>query len=421
MWHGSVSARFAGARYRYGCPVVSGGIVALVVAAGQGNRAGGAVLKQYTALGGEAVLTTTLRRLLAEPRINAVRAVIADGDEGLYHQAVAPITQDEPRLLAPVSGGADRQASVHAGLASLAKLAPDIVLIHDGVRPFASLDLIGRVIDGTDAGRGAIPALPVFDTLKRLDNGHVGATVDRAELRRVQTPQGFPFAPILAAHETAARESVHGLTDDAAIASRVALALKFVPGEEDNMKITLPGDHERAERMLRPRPLLPHTGIGFDVHGFEAGSGVVLCGVSIPFDKALKGHSDADVALHALTDAIYGALAEGDIGSHFPPTDPKWRGEVSSVFLEHAIARVAARHGRIVHVDLTIICEAPKIAPHRETMVENLAALLGLGAEAVSIKATTTERLGFTGREEGIAVQAVATVLFPDTEDQRNG
>ena len=395
--------------------------MALVVAAGQGRRAGGTVLKQYSPLGGEAVLTQTLRRLLAHPRIDAVRTVIATGDEVLYREAVAILAGSEPRLLAPVTGGADRQASVHAGLASLAELNPAIVLIHDGVRPFVSRDLIGRVIGATTADQGAIPAMPVVDTLKRLDNGHVGATVDREALRRVQTPQGFPFAPILAAHEAAAREGTSGLTDDAAIAARVLLPVKFVLGEEDNMKITLAGDLKRAERMVSPRPLLPHTGMGYDVHGFKAGTNVILCGVEIPFDRSLKGHSDADVAMHALTDALYGALAEGDIGSHFPPSDPAWRGQASSVFLAHAIARVAARHGRIVHVDLTIICEAPKIGPHRDAMTAKLGALLGLGGHGVSIKATTTERLGFTGRGEGIAAQAVATVLLPDTEGLADG
>lgn len=379
-------------------------IMALVVAAGRGRRFGGEVPKQYHNLAGRPVLAHSLAALSVNPQIDGVRAVIHPDDADLYGGAAHGLD-----LLPPIHGGATRQDSVRLGLESLAPLAPDVVLIHDGARPFADAGTIGRVIAALETRPGAIPAVAVADTLKRGAGGLVSATVDRSALWRAQTPQGFRFADILAAHRDAAG---HDLTDDAAVAEHAGLAVALVPGDEDNFKVTTAADLERAARVFAG-PGETRLGTGYDVHRFAPGTGVWLCGVEIPHDSRLEGHSDADVALHAATDAILGAIAAADIGRHFPPTDPKWKGASSDRFLGHAAGLVTALGGRIVHLDITIICERPKVGPHRGAMQARVADILGIRQDRVSVKATTTEGLGFTGRREGIAAQAAATVWLP--------
>ncbi len=379
-------------------------VVVLVVAAGRGRRFGGDVPKQYLDLAGRPVLRHSLAAFAANPEIDAVRAVIHPDDRQLYDAAAAGLGLGEP-----VPGGAQRQDSVRLGLESLAELDPDIVLIHDGARPFADAGTIGRVIAALKDHPGAIPAVPVADTLKRGQDGMIAGTVDRAGLWRAQTPQGFRFADILAAHRAAAGRE---LTDDAAVLEAAGRPVALVMGSEDNVKITTTADLERARRAFAG-PGETRTGSGYDVHRFAPGDRVWLCGVPVPHDSALEGHSDADVAQHALTDAILGAIAAGDIGRHFPPTDPRWKGAASHLFLSHAAGLVAGLGGRIVNVDVTIVCERPKVGPHRAAMQARLAEILGVAQDRVSVKATTTEGLGFAGRREGIAAQAVATVWLP--------
>lgn len=379
-------------------------VVALVVAAGRGRRFGGDLPKQYQALAGRPVLAHTLAALAVNPQIDAVRAVIHPDDIDLYRGASAGLD-----LLEPVPGGATRQDSVRLGLESLEALAPDVVLIHDGARPFADAGTVGRVITALERHPGAIPAVAVADTLKRGEGGLVSGTTDRAGLWRAQTPQGFRFADILRAHRTLAGNE---LTDDAAVAEHMGLQVALVAGDEDNFKITTAADLERAARAFAG-PGETRVGSGYDVHRFAPGTGVWLCGVEIPYDSRLDGHSDADVALHAATDAVLGAISAADIGRHFPPTDPKWKGASSDRFLAHAAGLVAALGGRIVHLDVTVICERPKVGPHRGAMQARVAEILGIRQDRVSVKATTTEGLGFTGRREGIAAQATATVWLP--------
>jgi 2-C-methyl-D-erythritol 4-phosphate cytidylyltransferase/2-C-methyl-D-erythritol 2,4-cyclodiphosphate synthase len=378
---------------------------ALVVAAGRGQRFGGSLPKQYATLAGVPLLRHSLRAFAAHPAIAEVRAVIHPDDRPLYDAAAAGLD-----LAEPVAGGRSRQESVLRGLESLAGAAPAQVLIHDGARPFVSAAVIDRVVAALAESPGAIAALPVVDTLKQGDNGRIAATRDRAGLWGAQTPQGFRFAEILAAHRAAAGEE---LTDDAAVAERAGLAVALVEGSRENMKVTSQDDLRAAERWLRGAQEETRVGQGFDVHAFGPGDHVTLCGLRIDHDAGLVGHSDADVGLHALTDAILGALGAGDIGNHFPPSDPQWKGADSGRFLAHARDLVAARGGRLLHLDVTLICEAPKIGPHRAAMVARIAGLLDLPAERVSVKATTTEKLGFTGRGEGIAAQAVATIALP--------
>ncbi|HEX2113741.1 MAG TPA: bifunctional 2-C-methyl-D-erythritol 4-phosphate cytidylyltransferase/2-C-methyl-D-erythritol 2,4-cyclodiphosphate synthase, partial [Alphaproteobacteria bacterium] len=373
--------------------------VALVVAAGRGTRAGGALPKQYRDLGGRAVLRWSLERFRRHPRVGAVRAVIHPDDRALYDAAAAGLD-----LLPPVHGGATRQDSVRLGLESLASLRPQTVLIHDAARPFFDDATIDRTIDALAQSPGAIVAVPVTDTIKRGKNGRIGGTVDRAGLWRAQTPQGFRFDAILAAHRAALGAE---LSDDAAVAERAGLPVALVPGSEMNTKLTSEDDLRRAA-LLAGVVTETRVGSGFDVHAFGPGDHVWLCGIKIPHSEALVGHSDADVALHALTDAILGAIGAADIGAHFPPSDPRWRGAASDKFLAHAVSLLTARGGTVVHADVTIICERPKIGPHRAAMIERLAAILGVDNSRCSVKATTTEGLGFTGRGEGIAVQAVA-------------
>lgn len=380
--------------------------VAIIVAAGRGSRVGGDLPKQYIPIGGEPVIRRTLRAFSSHSLVDAVLPVIHMDDVDLFREAAQDI-----ETLPPVSGGETRQDSVRAGLEHLEQISPstDYVLIHDAARAFVSECLISSVVEALANHEGAIPALRVVDTLKRENSeGLIEETVEREALWRAQTPQGFRFLDILAAHRTFAGES---LTDDSALAEQAGLAVALVPGEESNVKITTSEDINAANEKLAQGD--PRMGQGFDVHRFCDGDGVTLCGVNIPHTQGLEGHSDADVAMHALTDALLGALADGDIGAHFPPTDERWRGAASDIFLKFAAERVAGRGGRIVNVDVTIVCESPKIGPHRAAMTERLAGVLGVAENRVSVKATTTEKLGFTGRGEGIAAQAVATIILP--------
>jgi len=379
--------------------------IALVVAAGRGTRLGAPLPKQYLPLAGEPLLRHALRALAAHPRISGVRAVIHPDDREHYETAARGLD-----LLPPVPGGAQRQDSVRLGLESLIEIDPGAVAIHDGARPFIEAALIDRVLDAIDHAPGAIPALAIADTLKRGRDGRIVETVDRNQLWRAQTPQAFRFQEILAAHRSAVGLE---LSDDAAVAERAGLAVSLVTGSENNLKVTAPDDLARAEAMLLARLGDIRTGQGFDVHPLGPGDHVWLCGIEVPHERALIGHSDADVGLHAITDAVLGALGAGDIGQHFPPSDAKWRGAASDQFLRHAAALVAERGGRISHVDVTLICERPKVSPHRPAMIARIAEILGLSPDRVSVKATTTEKLGFTGREEGIAAQAIATIRLP--------
>jgi 2-C-methyl-D-erythritol 4-phosphate cytidylyltransferase/2-C-methyl-D-erythritol 2,4-cyclodiphosphate synthase len=380
-----------------------GRIVALLVAAGSGSRTGGGVPKQYRLIAGKPLLAHAIEAL-AHPRVDAVQVVIGAGQEALYREAVG-----ERPLPAPVTGGAERQDSVRGGLEAIAaEGGAETVLIHDAARAFLPAAVIDRLLDALGENGGAVPVLPVVDTLARAD-GRLGDTVAREGLVRVQTPQAFRFAAILAAH----RAWSGSATDDAQVARAAALAVVTVEGDAMLEKLTYEADFARAEERLRAR-LTSRTGMGYDVHAFEPGDGLWMGGILIPHSRGLKGHSDADVVLHAVTDALLGAIGEGDIGQHFPPSDPQWRGAASSRFVEHARSLIKARGGRIDHVDATVICEEPKVGPHRDAMRARLAELLGLPLARVSIKATTSERLGFTGRGEGIAAQAVATVSLPE-------
>ncbi|MGF1543613.1 MAG: bifunctional 2-C-methyl-D-erythritol 4-phosphate cytidylyltransferase/2-C-methyl-D-erythritol 2,4-cyclodiphosphate synthase [Parvularculaceae bacterium] len=390
--------------------------VALLVAAGRGTRAGPGGPKQYRSLAGEAVLVHAARAFLEHPRIDAVRVVIHADDRDEYDAAMRPLAGDG-KLLEPTTGGAERQDSVRLGLESLAEQRPERVLIHDAARPFIDADTISRVLDALEAADGAIAALPVFDTIKRADGADaptIETTVPREALWRAQTPQGFRYEAIRSAHAAAGGRR---MTDDAAVAEAAGVRVRLAPGSPDNMKITQAEDFGMAETLLGRRAPRGagefRSGSGYDVHAFEPGDAVVLCGVSVEHDARLKGHSDADVGMHALTDAIFGALGAGDIGDWFPPSDPQWKGAASRVFLEKACELVAKAGGALVNCDVTLICEAPRIGPHRAAMRDALAEIMGVAPARVSVKATTTERLGFTGRKEGIAALASATVRLP--------
>lgn len=379
---------------------------ALIVAGGTGQRFGAERPKQYLDLAGKPILRRTVEAFLGHPAVSSVQLVIDPAWRGAYDAAVAGLDLPEP-----VSGGATRQDSVRNGLEAIAARGGcDRVLIHDAARPLIDAATITAVIAALDDAPGAIAAVPVADTLKRGAAGAVTATIDRDGLWRAQTPQGFRFPLILDAHRAAAGLA---LTDDAAVAERAGLAVALVPASEENFKVTTPDDLVRASRALLASLGDIRTGSGYDVHRFTDGDFVTLCGLRVPHGQGLDGHSDADVGLHALTDALLGALAAGDIGSHFPPSDPQWRGADSARFLRHAADLVAARGGVIAHADITIICERPKIGPHRAAMAARVAEILGIAVDRVSVKATTTERLGFTGRGEGIAAQAVATIRLP--------
>lgn len=387
------------------------GCTALILAGGSGVRLGADLPKQYLLLAGEPILRRSLRAFLDHPAVDAVRVVIGAEDRERYDEAVEGLD-----LLPAIIGGATRQESGRLGLESLEGLNPQHVMIHDAARPLVSADLIGRVIAALDDHPGAIPAMPVVDTLKRSDDTGARAveTVERTGLWRAQTPQGFRYADILAAHRALDKASAgRELTDDAAIAQAAGLDVALVTGDEDNIKVTTMDDLTRAARILTGASVT-RVGTGFDVHRFGTGDSVMLCGVRIPHDRGLEGHSDADVALHAITDALLGAIAAGDIGMHFPPSDEKWRGAASDVFLRHAASLVRDTGGEIVNIDVTLICEAPKIGPHRQAMAARVAEIVEIEAARVGVKGTTTEGLGFTGRGEGIAAQAVASVRLPN-------
>jgi 2-C-methyl-D-erythritol 4-phosphate cytidylyltransferase/2-C-methyl-D-erythritol 2,4-cyclodiphosphate synthase len=375
-------------------------IAAILVAAGSGSRFGTEIPKQFLRLAGRPVIRHAAKSLacevdLLQPVGNA--GPIEAALEGMAHLPVVP-------------GGATRQASVRAGLEALVPHAPDLVLVHDAARPLIPADTIPALLAALKQAPGAIPAVPVADTLKRGANGQIVETVSRSGLFRAQTPQAFRFAALLAAHRAPATDTA---TDDASLLEAAGQTVLLVPGAENNIKLTYPEDLQRLERAMGGS-FVPRVGTGLDVHAFADDRPLVLCGVTINHPRGLAGHSDADVGIHALCDAIYGALAEGDIGRHFPPSEAAWKDADSARFLVHAAGRIAARGGRLANVDVTLICERPKMAPYAAAMTARLAALLGVDASRVSVKATTTERLGFTGRGEGIAAQAVATVLVPD-------
>lgn len=379
--------------------------VALVVAGGRGSRARGNVPKQYQDLGGSAVLTHSLRTLAAHPDVSSVCVVIHPDDRAFYTFATEGLT-----LLEPVAGGETRQESVRLGLERLADLAPDAVVIHDAARPFLSRNIVSETLAALTHFPGAVAAVPVRDTLKRVRDGIVQATVERAELWRAQTPQAFRYGGILAAHYGAAGMD---LTDDAAVAETAGLAVTLVEDSVDNIKITTSEDLARAGRFLAASLGDVRVGSGVDVHRFGRGDSVMLCGIRVPHSHGLVGHSDADPGLHAVTDALLSTVGAGDIGVHFPPADPKWKGADSALFLEFAADAVRARGGMISHIAINLICESPRIDAHRDAMAKRIGDIVRIGADRVAVSATTTEGLGFTGRGEGIAARATATVRLP--------
>ena len=379
-------------------------VAAVIVAAGRGIRLGEPVPKQYLPLGAKPVLRHGLDTFLAHPAIASVQVVIGMEDQADYAGAIAGLVSD--RLRPPVPGAATRAGSVLAGLEALESDAPDVVLIHDAARPFVTPALISAIVAALEGAPGALLALPVVDALWREEEGAAQEPVAREALWRAQTPQGFRFAEILAAHRAHSGEAA----DDVAVAREAGLEVRLVAGSESNFKITTAADLDRA-RALMEGPMDIRTGNGFDVHAFGPGEAVMLCGVRLPCDRGLVGHSDADVGLHALTDAIFGALAEGDIGQWFPPSDPAWKGAASEIFLARAAGRAAERGFALSHLDCTLVCETPKVGPHAGAMRAEIARIAGIAAERVSVKATTSERLGFTGRGEGIAALATATLV----------
>ncbi len=379
-------------------------IAILIVAAGKGERAGGRVPKQYAKLLGQPMLRRTVAAFADYPDA-LIQVMIGPGQEELYQNAIAGL-----ELRGSLAGGATRQETVRRGLEGLASEKPDFVLIHDAARPLVSRHVVDGVIQAlTEGADAAVPHLPVADTLRKLEDGK-WVTVPRAGLLRAQTPQGFRFSAILAAHRDHAAEEV---TDDMALAELAGLKIVATPGEETNMKVTNAEDFATAEMFLAARLGDSRAASGFDVHRFTEGDHIWLCGLKIPHDHGLEGHSDADAGLHALTDALLGSIGDGDIGTHFPPSDERWRGATSSIFLAHAAKLVREKGGSIIHCDVTIICERPKVGGHRDAMRAKIAEILDIDIGRVSVKATTTEGLGFTGRREGIAAHAVATVRLP--------
>ena len=397
-------------------------IAAVIVAAGRGERAhrkgeSDQGPKQYRQIGSSTVLAETVQRFATHSLITDIVVVIHKDDDDLCNKALANTVNDKIRQT--VKGGASRQASVFEGLKAIKTLNPDYVLVHDGVRPFVSHGTIERVIVALGNHKAVLPALPVVDTIKRVEvtstnDTIIRETVDRSQLWAAQTPQGFHFDALYEAHTQA---EAGQFTDDCAVMEWQANDVHVVKGNAENFKITTPDDIDEANKRMSETTIMEtRVGNGFDVHAFEEGNAVILGGVSIPHTKKLKGHSDADVGLHTITDAIYGALADGDIGSHFPPSDPQWKGAASDQFLIHACERVKARGGRIVHLDLTLMCEAPKVDPHRDAIRTEIARICALPISRVAVKATTSEQLGFTGREEGIAAMATATIQLPFEE-----
>jgi len=388
---------------------MAGTVAAIVVAAGRGLRAGGDVPKQYRDVASQPMIRPSLAVLAEHRGISVVQPVIHPDDALLFAAASAGLD-----LLAPVFGGATRQASVRAGLEALSARRPDLVLIHDAARPFASPALVARAIAAVGKTGAAVPTIAIADTVKTVDaSGTVTGTIAREALRIVQTPQAFDFAALIEAHRRAQAAGREDFTDDAALAEWAGLKVTTFEGEAGNVKLTTAEDFARAQAAELAALSDVRTGFGFDVHQFADGDHVWLGGLRIPHGCGVTGHSDADVVLHALVDAILGALAEGDIGVHFPPSDPQWRGASSDRFLAFAVERVQARGGRIAHLDVTVVCEAPRIGPHRDAMRARIAEIAGLASERVAVKATTSEKLGFTGRGEGIVAFANATVRLP--------
>ena len=387
-------------------------VAVVIVAGGAGFRAGGELPKQYQLIGGRPVIWWTLKAFVDHPGVSHVQTVIATGHEGLFAAA-----SEELKIASPVIGGATRQDSCRIGIAACENLGTQKVLIHDAARPFVTAELISHVIAELDNSEGVVPGLPVADTMKLAPGGLVERTVDRQGLWSVQTPQGFDLLSILAAHEKAYEQKLEGLTDDAAVAEKFGIKVRLIAGRVENRKLTTAEDIREADQFLMAKAnserLDVRVGQGIDFHEFEAGNCVVLCGVKIPHDKKLKGHSDADAAMHALTDAILGALGEGDIGTYFPPSDPQWKNVSSAIFLQKAIDLLNARNGIIANVDITILAEAPRVAPHIGAMKDLLSPLLHVSQNRIAIKATTTEQLGAIGRREGLAAFATATVRLP--------
>ena len=388
---------------------MAGKVAAVVVAGGRGLRAGGELPKQYRQICGEPVIRRALLAFARHPEISIVQPVIHPADKELYLAAI-----QDMRLLPAVAGAELRQGSVRAGLEALEPHAPELVLVHDAARPFVSGALITRAIAAARASAAAVPVMGVTDTVKSVDaSGMITGTVDRTALRMVQTPQAFVFSSLLDAHhraQTAARED---FTDDAALAEWAGLKVSTFQGEAGNVKLTTDEDFTRMQAWELAALGDTSVGFGFDVHQFADGDHVMLGGVRISHDRGLAGHSDADVVLHAIVDAILGALAEGDIGVHFPPSDPQWRGASSDRFLSFAVERVRARGGRIAHLDITIVCEAPRIGPHRDAVRAHIAEIAGIPMKRIGVKATTSEKMGFTGRGEGMAAFATVTVRLP--------
>jgi 2-C-methyl-D-erythritol 4-phosphate cytidylyltransferase/2-C-methyl-D-erythritol 2,4-cyclodiphosphate synthase len=388
----------------------------LTVAGGRGSRAGDGLPKQYRSLAGRTVLARTLQSMHDAAPDALLDTVIHPDDAALYEQSAGQLSGSaRAKLLAPVGGGATRQESARNGLEALARVSPrpEIVLIQDAARPFASAALVQRAIAAARAHGAAVPGAPLSDTVKEVDSsGKVTATPDRARLRAVQTPQAFRFDLILEAHRQAANAQ-RELTDDAMVAEAAGHSVYVFEGDAANIKLTTAEDFVRAQSALLGELPDIRTGQGYDVHAFAAGDHVWLGGVAIPHSHGLAGHSDADVLMHAITDAIFGALSDGDIGAHFPPSDPQWKGAASSIFLDYAAKRVRERGGVIAHIDATVVCETPKVGPHRDRIRESLAKIMDLDIARIAIKATTSERLGFTGRGEGMAALAIATVRLP--------
>ena len=390
--------------------------VALVVAAGgRGERLGGERPKQYLPCAGRPLIAHALEALTTAWPFSAVVVAIQAGDRALYDEALTHLAPGAAAVIGPPAiAGSTRQQSVLAGLEAVAREEPDLVLIHDAARPFPSRELVARAVDAADRFGAAAPGIRLSDTVKEIDaEGRVRATPPRSALRAVQTPQAFRFPLILAAHRRAAAAGVVDLTDDVAVAEWVGAPAHVFDGDPANVKVTTSKDFSAAEARIMGAASETRVGQGFDVHAFAPGDHVWLCGVRVPHSAALTGHSDADVGLHALADAIYGALAEGDIGVHFPPSDPRWKGAASRLFLAHAAERVRARGGFIAHLDATLICEGPRIGPWREAMRESVATIASIDPARVSVKATTTEGLGFAGRGEGVACLATATLRLP--------
>lgn len=386
-------------------------VAVIIVAAGSGSRFGGDTPKQYQNLREKPVLRHTIERFVNHPSVTDIQVVIGEGFQDLYEDSINGL--NTPKLLPPVTGGATRQQSVYNALKQLSLNADDLVLIHDAARPCLPAEKIDAVIDSLKINAAVSLAVPVSDTLRKSnEQSQLLDIVDRTHLYAMQTPQAFHYHVIRNAHETLKSKD---FTDDTSLVTEMDIPVFIVGGARENIKITHPEDMIMAEKFLTSQTLIPRTGIGFDVHAFgDAASHIRIGGVDIPHSHKLKGHSDADVLLHAITDALYGVIADGDIGSHFPPSNMAYKGKDSAFFLEEAVKSVRTKGGRIVHIDSVIMCEAPKIGPHRDAIQKRVADILGINPSRVSIKATTTEELGFTGRREGIAAQAVVTVLLPD-------